>query len=257
MNGHRARHCLVLLLCAATLYAQEPQSKLEGMWSDPPTTPEDIFCFFTCTDVGLEYLAGLLNDPANDARPYPELRAEAVAYEEREYVRPRLSAAALETYPLDELADPGYLDCEPWGLARQVFAPHQLQIRHFPDRIEMRYGEWDARRVVLLAGALPSDLVPSLLGYSVASYEGDALVIRTSGIRANITSWRAKHSDRLAVTERYVRDGDRLLMTATLTDPWGLREPVELKKVWGWAPDQEIFPYVDCERPDQSSTTGD
>jgi hypothetical protein len=34
-----------------------------------------------------------------------------------------------------------------------------------------------------------------------------------------------------------------------MQDPWGLTEPLRLKKVWSWAPDQEIFPYENCEPP--------
>ena len=98
------------------------------------------------------------------------------------------------------------------------------------------------------------------MGHSVARYEGDALVIDTSGISANLAPWGpgfvphpfdGKHSEQLRVVERYTRseEGDRLLLSATMEDPWALREPVVLKKVWSWAPDQEIFPYEDCERP--------
>ena len=54
-------------------------------------------------------------------------------------------------------------------------------------------------------------------------------------------------SDQLTAIERYRRPTpERLELTATLTDPWALREPIDLKKIWRFAPDQEIAPY-DCE----------
>ena len=219
------------------------------MWSDPPANPDDFICFGFCTQMGIDYINALLNDPKNDDRSFAELWAETVARESTEYFRPRLSEAALATFPLDQLQDdPGYLHCEPWGLANQMFAPHQLEIKRFADRVEMRYGEWEARRTIYLDGReIPKRLQPSLLGFSIGRFEGDDLVIETTGIRENITSWWAKHSDQLRVTERYSRDGDRLLLTATMEDPWGLRQPLELKKVWSWAPDQEISPYANCE----------
>ena len=34
------------------------------MWSDPPATAVDRFCFMTCTDEGIAYLNALLDDPA-------------------------------------------------------------------------------------------------------------------------------------------------------------------------------------------------
>jgi hypothetical protein len=48
------------------------------MWSDPPETIEDTFCFFFCTDAGLGRLQELLADEANDERPIvPDLYGEA------------------------------------------------------------------------------------------------------------------------------------------------------------------------------------
>jgi hypothetical protein len=228
------------------------------MWSDPPVNPADFICLGFCTQMGIDYINALVDDPKNDDRPFGELWAETLAHQSMEYFRPRLSAAALETFPLDPLTDdPGYLHCEPWGLARQMFTPHQLEIQRFADRIEMRYGEWEARRTIYLDDrALPEPPQPTLLGHSVGHFEGDDLVIDTTGIRANITLWWAQHSDQLRVTERYSRDGDRLLLTATMQDPWGLRQALEIKKVWSWAPDQEIYPYVDC-KPADASEGGD
>lgn len=110
------------------------------MWSDPPVTPEGLFCFFACTDAGMARLNALLDDPANDARPFRDLQAEAKRYE-REYLRGRLTPAALKRYPLDPADDPGFLRCEPWGMARQIFAPHQLKIRQpGADRLERSDG---------------------------------------------------------------------------------------------------------------------
>jgi len=160
-------------------------------------------------------------------------------------------------FPLDPADDPGFLRCEPWGLARQMFAPHQLEIRQRgKDQIELRYGEWDARRTIYMDGRKhPANQAPSRLGHSVGRWDGDTLVIETSGIAANITanlaSWSTKHSDQLRVVERYTRsqDGKTLLLTATMEDPATLREPLVLKKIWRWAPEQQITPYENCERP--------
>jgi hypothetical protein len=256
-----ARACILsafLATSSTSVFAQSGPQSLEGMWSDPPFTPEDDLCRSYCTQMGLDYLDALLSNPEYDDRSFAELRNEIREYQSTEYFRPRLSAAALATFPLDPLMDdPGYLYCERWGLARQIFVPHQLELQRFDDRIEMRYGEWEATRTIYTDGrALLEDPEPTLLGYSVGHFEGDTLVIETTGIRANITIWRGHHSDQLRVTERYVRDGDRLLMTATMDDPWGLMEPLELKKVWEWAPDQQIYPYVDCVPAIDPATAG-
>ena len=245
---------LVLAGCSPAPQAPVPEpapSKLEGMWSDPPPTAVGTFCFFACTDAGIDHLNALLDDPANDSRPFPELRAAADKHQRENYLRPRLTAAALETYPLDPADDPGFLHCEPWGLAKQMFAPHQLEIRRTADdRIELRYGEWEAVRTVYLDGPrAPANQPPSRLGHSVGRFDGETLVVETSGVTAGITWWDAKHSDQLRVVERFTRseDGNALNLTATLEDPWSLREPVVARKIWRWAPDQKITPYDSCE----------
>ena len=61
------------------------------------------------------------------------------------------------------------------------------------------------------------------------------------------------HSDQLSAVERYTRsaDGNRLELTVTMEDPLNLRETLQFRKAWGWAPDEEIFPYTDCEPPSE------
>jgi hypothetical protein len=247
---------LVLVLLTwipSSTEAQSSHSNLDGMWSDPPPTIAGTFCAAWCTDAGMDHLNALLDNPANDARPFDQLQAEADKYQREKYLRPRLTAGGLKTYPLDPADDPGFLRCEPWGLARQLFARHQLEIRQRGnDRIELRYGEWDARRTVHVNGpARPANPAPSAMGYSVGRWDGETLVIETSAIGANITSWQSEHSDKLRVVERYTRskDQDTLLLTATIEDPATLQEPVVIKKIWRWAPGHQITPYVNCERP--------
>ena len=133
-----------------------PKSKLEGMWSDPPVTIVARFCASWCTDAGIERLNALLDNPANDGKPVAQLSAEASTYQNDTYIKSRMTPAALASFPLDPADDPGLLKCEPWGLARQMFAPHQLQIRRLGnDRVELHYGEWDARRTVYMDGRQP------------------------------------------------------------------------------------------------------
>ena len=251
----------VLLLCISTfVQAQSDDSSLEGMWSDPPHTIADSQCYVYCTDASLSRLEELLDDPANDDRPLAELTQAAGRYQREQYFRPRFTAAALENYPRDPADDPGFLRCEPWGFVKQIFSPHQLEISRYDDRVEMRYGEWEARRTVYLDGrAAPDDYSPSLLGWSVGHYEGDTLVIETSSVRGNLTFWGAEHSDQLTAVERYTRpdDGQRLLLSVTVDDPWSLKQPVVLKKVWSWAPDQEISAYENCEPPTEFSRRED
>ena len=76
--------CVLLLMFTSSACTSEPPpaaapvpSKLAGMWSDPPSSSIGLLCFIACTDAGIERLNALLDDPANDKRPYMELRADA------------------------------------------------------------------------------------------------------------------------------------------------------------------------------------
>jgi hypothetical protein len=242
---------LVLTWIPASVGAQSAPSTLEGMWSNPPNKAIGIFCSFFCTDAGIDRLNALLDDPANDARPFRELQSEATAYQTNDYIRPRLTTAALKTYPVDPADDPGLLRCEPWGLVRQMFAPHQLEIRRRGnDRIELHYGEWDARRTVYMDGRKrPANQPSSRFGFSVGRWEGATLVVETSAVSKNLTPWRSDHSDRLHVIERFTRStkDNTLLLTATIEDPWSLKESIVAKKIWAWSPTSQIAPYENCE----------
>jgi hypothetical protein len=244
---------LVVIGTSANAQATTPIKKFEGMWSDPPATILGMFCASRCTDVGIERLNALIDDPANDSRPVDRLESEAGNYQMEKYIRPRLSDAASKDYPLDPAEDPSFLRCEPYGFARQFVSRHQLEIKQIgKDRLDFHYGEWDAHRTVYLDGRKPqANQGSSLLGFSVGHWEGEALVIETSGIRADIAPWGAKHSEQLHVVERYTRsaDGKTLTVAATMEDPWGLREPLVLKHMWGWRPDQKIAAYDQCEIP--------
>jgi hypothetical protein len=127
-------------------------------------------------------------------------------------------------------------------------------------RVALHYGEWDARRTVYMDGRPhPRGQPATRLGHSVGRWEGDALVIESTGVRAlpgvgrrdGGHQQRVRDSDQLSVTERFVKasDGKTLTLTATLTDPVSLRAPLVLKHMWRWAPESTIAPYEDCEIP--------
>lgn len=248
------RRLLVLAILMGTPsggLAQSPLQTLEGMWSNPPTTIVGSSCAFYCTDVLLDRVNALLDDPANDARPLRELTADATA-RQRAFIEGLLTPAAKATYPLDPADDPGLLRCEPWGLVRQMFAPHQLEIRgRGRDEIELHYGEWDAKRVVHMDGRPRPSGPATRLGYSVGRWDGTTLVVETSGVAANLTGWNAKHSEQVKVTERFTRGagGKTLNLLATIEDPWSLRAPLVAKKIWSWSPTSQIAAYDACEPP--------
>lgn len=253
--------CTMAVLAAwwSPASAQTAARGLEGMWSDPPASIMGRLCGFVCSDAGIDALNALLDDPANDGTPINRL-FERAGQRHAEYIRSRLSDTALKAFPFDPADDTSLVRCEPWGLPRQMFAPHQLEIRGIAaDRIELHYGEWDARRTVFMDGRPRPAGPPTRFGHSVGRWDRETLVIETTGVARNlvwgggmgVTSNGFETSDRLTVTERFAKaaDGKTLTLTATLTDPVSLRAPLVLKHMWRWAPESTIAPYEDCQIP--------
>ena len=235
--------------------AQSANPDFSGMWSDPPNTLEGTLCFFACFENSAEKLYALLDDPANDEVPIQQLVGRIRRQSILDNVLPHLNDKGRENFPLDQSKDPGFTECVPWGFGREIFAPHQLRIEQHPDHLVMQYGEWDITRIIPVKGAkTDKDVTHTAMGHSVAHYEGNELVIETTHITEGNFIGVAYHSDQLSAVERYTRsdteEGMVLEMEVTFTDPVILTGPVVAKKIWSWAPDQEIYAYDSCRIPD-------
>ena len=71
--AHCCTAAVLWLALSSPVLAQATVPDFEGMWSDPPATPEEMLCFAFCTDWGIDYMISLLDDPANDERSYFDL----------------------------------------------------------------------------------------------------------------------------------------------------------------------------------------
>lgn len=253
------RFTLLAILVGVPLLVQaQARPDFEGVWSTTMTTPddeawniEDYGCFLGCMPAAYERLRTLLNDPANDDRPYAELMVEAWRHGAEGFVA-SLTPAGLARREEIGFGDEAAIACEPSGFVRQINSPVPLEITQHDDRVILRYEEWGAVRTIYLDGrAPPEDMQPTLYGYSTGRYEGSALVIETVGI-APASFWRdhggGGNSDRLRAVERYTRsaDGSWLRLEATFEDPVMLAEPMVYRKVWRYTPDVELLEH-DCE----------
>jgi hypothetical protein len=88
------------------------------MWSDPPPTIVGAVCNAWCSDAAIDAIKVLVDDPANDGRPFGERRARA-RDRQNELLRSMLTPAAAAVFPLDPADDPWLVKCEPYGLVQQ------------------------------------------------------------------------------------------------------------------------------------------
>jgi hypothetical protein len=95
----------------------------------------------------------------------------------------------------------------------------------------------------------PEDAEPRFAGHSGARWEGDTLVVETTGIKEYVGFRNVPHSPNARITERIrlLPDGDYMQNEITVTDPEYLTEP------WAWTwmykrwPGYKMQEYV-CEK---------
>jgi len=94
---------------------------------------------------------------------------------------------------------------------------------------------------------LPKDPNPTWSGYSVGKWNGDTLVVDTTGLNDDewILPGRRPHSDQLHMIERFRRrDFGYLEIQFTVDDPKVYTKPWTIKQAYHLIPDTELLEYV-------------
>jgi Carboxypeptidase regulatory-like domain len=111
--------------------------------------------------------------------------------------------------------------------------------------------EGDLTRQVFLDGrAHPKDLNPAWLGHSIGRWDGDTLVVDTTGF--NDKAWfdgaGVPHTEKMHITERFHRvDLGHLEIEFSIEDPDTFVKPWVIKRAAELAPNDEIQEYVCTE----------
>ena len=160
--------------------------------------------------------------------------------------------AKLEAFTVEH--DPQVF-CDAPGLIRQVaMTPHPFRITQLDDRVVFDYEEYGGHREVMLVDGPPPEDVRSLLGNSVARYEGDALIIESRNLLSGLGSTQGHFfSDQATVVETYRRiddleNGSALQLDVVITDPVYLAEPFLWPKTKVYAASHEMIGQ-DCQEP--------
>lgn len=256
---------LILRLQMAALIAAfacnvTAQPSYEGTWSttttlkdDPAWYAEDYYCFFGCTRVEIEHFRALIDDPANDELPLGALRGQADALGAQEF-ESLLTDAARRQYEANVLEDQLDEICLRYGHFGMAISVMPLRITDDGDRLLFDYETHSTRRTVYMRdSAPPPPAEPSRLGYSVAHYDGDDLVIETTGVESApffvSKAIGLRHSDQLHTTERYTLNdaGKTLDMVFSVADPEVLTAPWVWIKKWRLANQLELVHHeYDC-----------
>ena len=98
--------------------------------------------------------------------------------------------------------------------------------------------------------ALPKDMTPTWMGYSIGRWDGDTFVVETAGY--NDRTWLdfggRPHGEALRVTERFRRnDFGHMQLEMTFDDPKTYRRPITIKMPVNFVPDDELIENVCLE----------
>ena len=140
--------------------------------------------------------------------------------------------------------------CEPLGLARLITfsgGGATMEMTQTNDRIIQRFEwTWDNREVWMDGRKIPNvdDYLPRYNGYSTAKWEGDTLVVTSTGFddRQWLDQYGYPISEHAVLEERWDRPSpNRLRVQLTLTDPTLYTRPWKASlKVWGLIPKDKM-----------------
>lgn len=120
-------------------------------------------------------------------------------------------------------------NCLPQGVPKIDATPAPFKILHEPNAIVFLYEAFDQFRQVFMDGReLPKDPNPQWFGYSVGKWDGDTLVVESSGFNGKAWLDQVGHpsSENMRVTERFRRrDFGHMEVTATIDDPMTYKKP--------------------------------
>jgi hypothetical protein len=142
--------------------------------------------------------------------------------------------------------------CLPAGGPRQFQAPYGVQLLEDPDRprvfVLARGSNRNWRNIDLDGRVVPNgeDVTPSFFGYSVGKWEGDTLVVQSTGLaeRFWFSNGGVPHGEGAKLTERISRpDYDTLRYEVTVDDPGAYTRPWTATWDLQWIANDDIDEY--------------
>ena len=149
--------------------------------------------------------------------------------------------------------------CKASGVARQFMTPYGVEFVELPEvqRIFIfDIGGPHTYRTVFMDGRKhPANLTPTYYGHSIGRWEGDTLIIESTGF--NESFWMDRrglpHTDKLKTIEKFTRtDSNTIRYDVTIDDPGAYTATWDATFNLGWEGNTELFEYV-CQQANYAS----
>jgi hypothetical protein len=145
-------------------------------------------------------------------------------------------------------------NCLPQGVPKIDTAPVPWKLIQMPDQVVILYEAFTQWRQIFMDGRkLPEDPNPIWLGYSVGHYDGDTLVVESSGFNGKTWLDQQGHpsTEKLHVTEKYRRkDFGHMEIEITINDPGAYTKPWTVTEAPTLMVDTELLEFV-CSENEQ------
>jgi len=139
--------------------------------------------------------------------------------------------------------------CVVGGVPRSTAVPYPFKILHATNgMVVILYEAVHSYRQIFTDGRpLPKDPNPQWFGYSVGRWEGDTLIVESSGFNDNawLDNFGHPGTESLRVTERFRRkDFGHMEVHITIDDPKAYTKPWDVTLPLVYQPDAEMIEYM-------------
>jgi hypothetical protein len=217
---------LALAVFAAPAAAQSPQTPdFSGSWERYPQPGETADPRYARIEV-----------------PDPPLKQPWLA--EWQEKQATLAARIAESQPPGD----NYIKCLPDGMPAMMQGMFPMEIFQRPEQINVTQEAFNQTRRIVMDEPLPrwDEVDPTFYGRSVAHWEGDTLVIETTGIKEYVQFRWTPHSEAMKVTERLRLLAPDILSNQITVEDEYLERPWTYSYTYQRMPGYRLLEYV-CE----------
>jgi hypothetical protein len=223
---------------------QNGKPDLSGHWANPYTP-----------DMATK---GRVLDPVSrqpltfSGEPLPDSKASAAGGGARTVDLPYTEWGLQQWKTYDPVNDGDYAgSCLPFGMSRSINSPHGVQLLQTPQALAMMFEQNTWFHWVPTAGQKwPQDMPASWTGVSTGRWDGDTLVVETTGFNGytRLDTAGHPHSRQLKLINTFRRiDAKTIEHTVTVHDPKTYTRDWMNLRTWRLKPESDMLLEYSCE----------
>ena len=193
-------------------------------------------------------------DPTGARAPIPNAPLKQPWLAEWQQHEATLAARTAEGQPPGD----NYVKCLPDGMPAMMQGMFPMEIFQRPEQINITQEAFNQTRRIYMNEALPrwDEVDPMFYGHSVGRWEGDTLVIETTGIKTNVTFRWTPHSEGMKITERLTLLAPDILRNEITVEDEYLERPWTYSYTYRRMPGYKLLEYVCEDNRDYVDETG-